>query len=56
MKQYDTAVISVGAGPVGLTPACELRLAGINVTVLGRPKNSLYIAISQREIYQPSRT
>ena len=29
-------VIVIGAGPVGLTMACELRLAGLDVTVLER--------------------
>lgn len=34
MNQAD--VIVVGAGPVGLVVACELRLAGVSVTVLER--------------------
>ena len=36
MKNENAGVIVVGAGPVGLTLACELRLAGIRVTVLER--------------------
>ncbi|RSM85678.1 FAD-binding protein [Kibdelosporangium aridum] len=32
----DTSVIVVGAGPAGLTLACELRLAGVDVVVLER--------------------
>lgn len=36
MKNENADVIVVGAGPVGLTLACELRLAGIRVTVLER--------------------
>lgn len=36
MKLDNADVIVVGAGPVGLTLACELRLAGLHVTVLER--------------------
>lgn len=36
MKNDNADVIVVGAGPVGLTLACELRLAGLHVTVLER--------------------
>lgn len=34
--QSDTDVIIVGAGPVGLLLACELRLAGLDVVLLER--------------------
>ncbi|MEV7415157.1 FAD-dependent monooxygenase [Streptomyces sp. NPDC089919] len=34
MSQTDTDVIIVGAGPVGLMLACELRLAGVECLVL----------------------
>lgn len=36
MKSDAVDVIVVGAGPVGLTLACELRLAGLRVVVLER--------------------
>ena len=36
MKNDNVDVIVVGAGPVGLTLACELRLADLRVTVLER--------------------
>ncbi|OFA02332.1 FAD-dependent oxidoreductase [Duganella sp. HH101] len=32
----DTDVIVVGAGPVGLLLACELRLVGVDVVLLER--------------------
>lgn len=36
MRNTCTDIIVVGAGPVGLTLACELRLAGVSVIVLER--------------------
>lgn len=36
MKNDNADVIVIGAGPAGLTLACELRLGGLDVTVLER--------------------
>src|SRR5580658_4281853 len=35
-KQWDADVLVVGAGPVGLMVACELKLGGASVIVLER--------------------
>src|SRR6516165_2948889 len=55
LRSFDTSVLIVGAGPVGLTLAMELASRGVDVTVTetrraGEPPNVKYNQVSARSM------